>query len=62
LFCVCPHDHVTCEDICIPEECYPFCTDSCDGMAEGASCCGNGALTCQTEGGTGGPKRCLPPL
>jgi hypothetical protein len=64
MFCVCSNNQTTCDDICVPEACGPVCNSSavCSGLAEGASCCGNGAMTCQAQGGPTGPKHCLPPL
>lgn len=57
--CDCCGASVSCEGACIPAACANTCTKSC---ATDADCgCGN-LLTCQEEGGAGGPKRCHSPF
>jgi hypothetical protein len=57
------HTGTVCEGVCVPFTCVAQCTSSCPaGVPLGGSCCGDGALTCQEEGGPGGPRRCLPPV
>jgi hypothetical protein len=53
--CGCPDD-ASCNGVCVPMPCAGMCGQVCSTV--GASCCGNGALTCQA---TLGEPLCLPP-
>jgi hypothetical protein len=55
--CDCCGTGVDCWGRCISAACANNCSKSCNTDAD----CGSGCfLTCQEEGGTGGPKHCLP--